>query len=187
MFHNCYQVKRKKKEKEGGKNTYTINKDTLGTGFFPRYWPCKPWGKFSPWYTYLVHKRCWFFSAARHYYIASNFFTQSLPHRLAVLAGTKQLFMRNDNGPLRFRGYYTFSISYLVPKLFHFAIPDTTWLRLIHQLNRWIPYKLMKFRILTSASRVIWYSMEKLLRRLTWTPSHWSTLVNEIMVPRLFP
>lgn len=143
-----------------------MDKDILGTGFSPRYWPCKPWGEFSPWYCYLVHKRCWFFSAARYCYVSSNFFTQSLLGTLAILAGTKQLFMRDDNGLLRFRGYYTFSVRYPVPKLFHFTIPDSTWLRIIHQLNRWVPYKLMKFRVLTSANRVIWCSMEKLLERI---------------------
>lgn len=143
-----------------------MNKDILGTGFSPCYWPCNPWGEFSPWYCYLVHKRCWFFSVARYYYVSSNFFAQSLTLTPAVLAGTKQLFMRDHNGPLRFREYYTFSISYPVPELFHFAVPDSTRLRIIHQLNRWIPYKLMKFRILTSASRMMWCSMGKLLERI---------------------
>lgn len=98
-------------------------------------WPCKPWCWFSPWYCYLLQERCWFFSVAMGYYLSSNFFMQSLPGTLAIIAGTKQLFMRNDNGLFRFRGYYTFCIRCPVPKLFHFTIPDNTWLGIICQLN----------------------------------------------------
>lgn len=63
---------KKKKKKEGeqkrrGKDIYTMDEAILGTGFSPCYRPWNPWGEFSPWYCYLVHKRSWFFSAARYY------------------------------------------------------------------------------------------------------------------------
>lgn len=58
-------IKEKKKKrrgkKKGEKYIYTMDKDILGTGFSPYYWACNPWGESSPWYCYLVHKRCCFF------------------------------------------------------------------------------------------------------------------------------